>query len=258
MTVTALSEKKSWDKTYHERDKHKFLPKPWLYRNHFELERVFRQYLPKKDGLKLIELGCGGSLWLPYFAKNFGYEVSGIDYSEEGCQQARRNLEVAGCYGEIYCLDLLNLDQRFHQQYDILISLGVVEHFNQPEAIIKSFKKCLRDKGVIVTIVPNLQGVIGLIQGIVDRRAYRSHNRFDLNQLVNSHQDNGLSIIYKSYLGVGDLGMINLTVYSVETQHLVGKIITGWDLPLLWLYRKMDLNPQVSILSAFMIVIAAL
>ena len=42
---------------------------------------------------KLLEIGCGGSAWLPYLAKESGFEVYGIDYSELACQQAAQVLE---------------------------------------------------------------------------------------------------------------------------------------------------------------------
>jgi len=38
---------------------------------------------------KLLEIGGGGSAWLPYFAKEFGFEAYGIDYSELGLPTGR-------------------------------------------------------------------------------------------------------------------------------------------------------------------------
>ena len=35
-------------------------------------------------GKKLLEIGCGGSVLLPYFSKTFGFDVCGVDYSPAG------------------------------------------------------------------------------------------------------------------------------------------------------------------------------
>jgi cyclopropane fatty-acyl-phospholipid synthase-like methyltransferase len=44
---------------------------------------IFQQIDTK--GKKLLEVGCGGSIWLPYFAKEYGFKITGLDYSEQGC-----------------------------------------------------------------------------------------------------------------------------------------------------------------------------
>lgn len=46
------------------------------------------------QGAELIEIGCSRSIWLPHFAKLFHFRVSGIDYSEVGCAQARQMFDA--------------------------------------------------------------------------------------------------------------------------------------------------------------------
>src|SRR5262245_7685931 len=53
------------------------------------------------QGKRLIEVGCGRSIWLPYLARELGVRVSGLDYSEVGCDQARRVLDRAGIEGDV-------------------------------------------------------------------------------------------------------------------------------------------------------------
>ena len=43
----------------------------------------------------LMELGCGGSVYLPYLARRFGLDVTGLDYSAIGCNRARRILAAS-------------------------------------------------------------------------------------------------------------------------------------------------------------------
>src|SRR5687768_8257497 len=42
---------------------------------------------------KILELGCGNSTFLTYFHNEFGFEITGLDYSELGCAQTRKILE---------------------------------------------------------------------------------------------------------------------------------------------------------------------
>src|SRR5271169_2084091 len=54
--------------------------KNYPFRKFHELfARIFRGH--STQGKKLIEIGCAQSVFLPYFAKHFGFEVSGLDRS---------------------------------------------------------------------------------------------------------------------------------------------------------------------------------
>src|SRR5262249_54413718 len=57
-------------------------------------------------GSRLLEVGAARSRWLPYFAERFGFAVTGLDYQEEGCAQAREILARAGLPGDVICADL--------------------------------------------------------------------------------------------------------------------------------------------------------
>ncbi|HPA85892.1 MAG TPA: class I SAM-dependent methyltransferase, partial [Deltaproteobacteria bacterium] len=80
-------------------------------------------------GATLLEIGCGGSQWLPAFAKRFGVDVSGIDYSEQGCASARAILDQAGVEGRIVQADLFDPPADMVGSYDMVMSFGVLEHF---------------------------------------------------------------------------------------------------------------------------------
>lgn len=69
-------------------------------------EYFLRWRLGAKDFF--LEIGCARSRWLPYFAKEFGFEVSGIDYSEVGSQQATQILFNEGVQGNIVFADSLH------------------------------------------------------------------------------------------------------------------------------------------------------
>ena len=67
-------------------------PRAWFYQ---EFDQLWRAYLPAATArpLRLLEIGCAQSRWLPYFARDWGYQVAGLDYSELGCAQSRALLD---------------------------------------------------------------------------------------------------------------------------------------------------------------------
>jgi hypothetical protein len=58
--------------------------------------RFFTDVLPNRSG-RFLEIGCGCSVWLPFFAR-LGFEIAGLDYSDVGCRQARMILEARGAF----------------------------------------------------------------------------------------------------------------------------------------------------------------
>ena len=98
---------------------------------------------------KLLEKGCGGSAWLPYFAKEFGFEVYGIDYSELGFQQAAPVLENEGVEGELVCADFFSPREHMLGAFDTVGSRGVVEHFEDTATWALAFSTFLRPGGVV-------------------------------------------------------------------------------------------------------------
>lgn len=160
-------------------------------------------------GLKLLEIGCARSVWLPYLAKEFGFKIYGIDYSEAGCVQAEQVLGKAGVKGEVVCADFFSPPDHFIEAFDVVISFGVVEHFSDTSGCLRAFSKFLKPGGLLVTNVPNLCGLNGMIQKIVNRPVFDIHVALDKNDLVRAHHANGLQTVSCDYFLLLHLGVLN-------------------------------------------------
>src|SRR5688572_27478744 len=139
-------------------------------------DSLFERYLrniPEKS--KLIEVGCANSGWLPYFAKKFGFEISGLDYSPLGCQQTREILEREGLRGDVFCTDLFHPPDKILGSFDIAVSLGLVEHFENTSSPVAAIADLVRPGGLVLTTVPNLAGVLGPLQRLLNRAVFDAH-----------------------------------------------------------------------------------
>jgi cyclopropane fatty-acyl-phospholipid synthase-like methyltransferase len=172
--------------------------------NHLNIafHKTFQLLLSGHDlsGKKLLEVGCGNSVWLPYFAKQYGVFPFGLDYSEHGCQQARAILKRENLAGEIYHADMFSPPQHLVEQFDVVVSLGVVEHFTNTSEAIKALKIFLKPRGLLLTSIPNHAGFLGWLQKIINRPVYDIHVILDKEMLVEAIEKTGMKSLKATYL----------------------------------------------------------
>ena len=96
--VTPLTDESYWT-TLWDGQQHKIRHLRWVYVANRQLAKLFNRAVSGFKQPTLIELGCADSLWLPYLAQNYESDCYGVDFSELGCQLARRNLSLAGDRG---------------------------------------------------------------------------------------------------------------------------------------------------------------
>lgn len=138
-----------------------FRPLSTRLRDHADssFHHVFQRALADlPPGSRLLEIGCARSRLLPYFASHFRFDVTGIDYSETGCDQARALLEAAGVSGTFIMADLFDPPREMLDRFDVVCSFGVVEHFRDVASCLRSMRLLLNDSGRMLTSVPNLVG----------------------------------------------------------------------------------------------------
>jgi 2-polyprenyl-3-methyl-5-hydroxy-6-metoxy-1,4-benzoquinol methylase len=167
-------------------------------RFHDAFKKVFTQY--SSHGKKILEVGCGNSVWLPYFAKEYGLVVSGLDYSEIGCSQSQAILKRENVQGEIFWGDLFNPPDNLIEQFDFVLSMGVVEHFNDTDKTIKALSAFLKIGGVLITTIPNHSSFLGLLQKRLNKPVYDIHIPLDKEQLIAANEQSNLKVTYSSYL----------------------------------------------------------
>ena len=103
----------------------------------------FDGHLPAGTGLRALEVGGTPGQYLAYMHRRFGYTVTCLDYSPEGCLKARENFHLLGIDGEVVVGDLFDRDLVL-EPYDVVYSLGLVEHFSDLETVVRHHLRFLR------------------------------------------------------------------------------------------------------------------
>lgn len=181
--------------------------------------QVFLRLFDKSEtpSMRLLEIGCAKSAWLPYFAKEFGFSVCGLDYSPIGCQMARKVLQVNGVEAEVICADFFAPPENMLGAFDVVVSIGVVEHFDDTASCLSAVSSFLKPGGMLITNIPNMMGWIGSIQKLVNRPVYDIHQLIDPVRLREAHELAGLDVLECDYFVSTSFGVNNLNGISTST-----------------------------------------
>lgn len=169
------------------------------------LRRQFHAYFQNAfsgittQGLQLLEVGCAASVWLPYFAKTYGFQVTGLDYSEIGCELERHILVDENVQGEVVCADLFSPPGTMLGAFDVIVSFGLIEHFEDTPACIEALSRYLKTGGIMITNIPNLAGTAGTVQKILNRPIFDIHVVLDARDLRLAHEKAGLEVLQHGY-----------------------------------------------------------
>jgi len=163
------------------------------------LHNYFINVFKNRNALELLEIGCANSVWLSYFHQYHGFKVTGVDYSNSGCEKSRYILAANNVEGTVFCADIFSPPESLLGRFDVVVSFGVVEHFTDSVACIKSCTDFLKPGGRLITMVPNMCGLPGLLQKLVDRAVYDIHVPFDKNKFRHDHENAGLTVLDCNY-----------------------------------------------------------
>jgi len=162
------------------------------------------------SGKSLMEVGCARSAVLPLFAKRLGFFVAGLDYSPIGCDQTKLILERERVKGNVYCHDIFSIPDNLIEKFDVVVSFGLIEHFADAKAIVSALSNLLKPGGLILTNIPNMNGLTGWVQRLLDRKVYDIHVPFTSEEVRDGHQNAGLEVIFCNYYLSTNFGVCNL------------------------------------------------
>jgi ubiquinone/menaquinone biosynthesis C-methylase UbiE len=140
------------------------------------------------DHAVCLEAGCGtGRIMERLISDSSISEVIGVDFSSSALQIALIRLdkekEKINTTGLILA-DIRRLPFR-NEAFDVVISLGVIEHYPNPEDLLTEMRRILKRKGIIFLETPN-KGMFGLNSTIIQIKAskYGHHDFYTSYELA--------------------------------------------------------------------------
>ena len=167
-------------------------------RSFHELHSLFKAHL-KYGPLDFLEVGCAPGSWMAYFAKQFGYRVSGVDSAAKACEKTVENLRLLAVQGRIELADFLEYDGG---PFDVIFSYGFVEHFDDPGPVFDRLVGLCKPGGVVVTAIPSLSGLNWWISRTFRPRVAAGHFPMTGQALRAHHESRGLKTLCMKKYGV--------------------------------------------------------
>jgi 2-polyprenyl-3-methyl-5-hydroxy-6-metoxy-1,4-benzoquinol methylase len=190
-------------------------------RNYVErqFDRYFKNVFAGQDTARmtLLEIGCANSGWLPYFAKSFGFSVSGLDYSDIGCEKERQILKREGVPGSVVCADMFAPPPGMLGAFDVVVSFGVAEHFVDTNGCIRAIASFVKPGGLVITIIPNMAGAVGMVQKAMNRPVFDVHVPLDADMLKVAHEAANCRVRHCDYFLSTNFGVCNLKGVAISS-----------------------------------------
>lgn len=105
-------------------------------------------------GQKVLDTGCGDGTTLLELVKSEGIIPSGVDISHAAWLKAVQKMQKAGIEADIKRGDVRKLLFP-NNQFDLILSWGVIEHFLDYELAIKEAHRTLKPGGILNLVQPH-------------------------------------------------------------------------------------------------------
>lgn len=238
-----LSEKTYWNNVHRERSvmirnlihipliQHFLL---WF--QNWDFYRICRKYF-QPSYKEVFEVGCAPWNYLLQFSKLFGFRPSGVEYTSEWVKATQKNLAGTGIESDIIFWDFFDKDflQSHREQYDVVYSMGFIEHFDDPTEAIRNHFLLTKKGGLVICTLPNL---------------YYWNKYFVPKDILDIHNLNIMRIDeIKKYFQEGEIleakyygGTINFWAYAYRNKALEGLRM------ILFILQRLFLDPLLMIL----------
>jgi SAM-dependent methyltransferase len=161
---------------------------------------VFDRYVP--EGGEALEIGGSSGRYTIYLHRTKGSTPVVLESSPVGHAAAERNFELLGVKGRSILGDMFD-EQLDIPKVDVVYSLGLIEHFDDPLAVARAHLRHLKPGGILVMGAPNLAGINAPLFRRLSPSIFESHDArsADPKSWEPYERELGLEILYKDYVG---------------------------------------------------------
>ncbi|MBN1608699.1 MAG: class I SAM-dependent methyltransferase [Polyangiaceae bacterium] len=183
MELERLTDRQHWDEASdQEEDWEGPRRAGWLaipYEHHVLWNHLYARHLPRRKGIRAVEIGSAPGSFLVELAHRYGYEPWGFEYSTSGVLKNRAVFERHGhdpshvIQGDFFSDSVI---EPFVGFFDVVISRGFVEHFTDVPPVVRRHVDLLSPGGTLVVAIPRFRGVYWAWMSTFDREDLARHN----------------------------------------------------------------------------------
>ena len=149
----------------------------------------------------IIEIGGYPGRYLAYLADKYNLIPTSLDFNTDRIK-IEESMEAFGIKEyEIIVADFFEHEP--NTKYDIVISNGFIEHFDNYHEVLNLHLKYLKKGGTLLVMIPNMTYYIKFYKLIVDKKNLSIHNLKCMNLKIFKEfaETNNLSILKNEYFG---------------------------------------------------------
>lgn len=149
-------------------------------------EEVIRFIGDDLKGKYVVDLGCGDGEFVNNYLNKYVKRVLGVDFSKKAIEKANESCMMNTIFLEDDfekkpCIKYLIED------VDIVTSIGVIEHLDNPEAIFQRAYELLKPGGILIVEHPHFMNIRGIIWKTLDIFTDAVMSKTDKHILTNNH-----------------------------------------------------------------------
>jgi SAM-dependent methyltransferase len=195
---------------------------------------IIERLIPKNSSYRVLEIGCAPGDNLLIAEKIMGYQPYGVEYTDEGCKVTRQNFFNHGLNSD----NIINADffsdsflNEYEKKFDIVMSFGFVEHFQEPEKVIERHLKLIKPGGYLVLNIPRFVGMNYYLVRFFCPSALKKHNLeiMEKSKFAGLFGNKRLCPLYCDYYGVFYFGLVYATSKPKE---LLLILLKSWQVVL--------------------------
>ena len=149
----------------------------------------------------IVEIGGYPGRYLAYIADKYNLIPASVDYNSD-----KTKIEEIFKLFNIQKYQIIQADIFEHQpqeQYDIVISNGFIEHFENYDEVLDKHTHYLKPGGTLFVLIPNMKNYIYFYKQMVDKNNLKIHNIKCMKKSVfkSFAKRNQLQQLYLDYFG---------------------------------------------------------
>ena len=176
-------------------------------------QQICDQFFLGTPKRRVFEIGCAPGRKLARFAERYSAIPYGVEYTQQGVATAQKIIRALGFSEDhIFFSDVFDkgFQARLSNTFDVVMSFGFIEHFNDLEPVIDAHVAFLKKDGFLLVMIPNLRGIYTPLLKFFAPRLLDIHNLsiMSLPHFSRLFVRPDIEPVFCGYYGVFNLGML--------------------------------------------------